>query len=142
MVIIILIVQSDEIMTTLIAEAYETGSILIIILSALLIGIKTGVSEELFFRGFIGKRLIKIFGFKIGNLFQSVIFIFPHYLTFNETPRLEFYLMMINSGVMGYIFGFITEKKGDGSIIPAIFMHGLVNITSAFILLFLSIVLN
>lgn len=142
MVIVILIVQSGEIMTTLTAEAFETGSIFIIIVSVLLIGIKTGISEELLFRGFIGKLLIKTFGFKIGNLIQSIIFVLPHYLTFTATPKLEFYLMMLNSGVMGYIFGFITEKKSNGSIIPAIFMHGLVNITSAFIFFFLSIILN
>ncbi|GEK90699.1 CPBP family intramembrane glutamic endopeptidase [Alkalibacterium kapii] len=126
-------------MTTLLAEAYATGSVFVIILSAILIGSQTGVSEELFFRGFIGKRLIEKLGFNTGNFLQSVIFMIPHYLTFSGTSQLEFYLMMVNSGVMGYIFGFITEKKSNGSIIPAIIMHSLVNITSAFLLLFLEL---
>ena len=34
--------------------------------------LQTGFSEELFFRGFLTKRLIHKIGFKIGNLIQGL----------------------------------------------------------------------
>jgi len=37
--------------------------------------IQTGLSEEIFFRGFLEKRLIRKFGFQIGNAMQSILLV-------------------------------------------------------------------
>lgn len=51
----------------------EFGTNAIILL--LIIGVfKTAFAEEILFRGFIAKRLISVFGFVKGNLFQAIIF--------------------------------------------------------------------
>ena len=36
--------------------------------------IQTGLSEEILFRGFLGKRLIAKFGFAVGNVVQGLLF--------------------------------------------------------------------
>jgi len=44
--------------------------------------LKTSLAEEIFFRGFIGKRLIDRLGFLRGNGLQSVIFAAVHVAIF------------------------------------------------------------
>lgn len=118
-------------------KEYEVCSPFILIFMIILLGIRSGIWEELFFRGFIGKRLISKFGFKVGNTLQAIVFMLPHIVTFSKVNSFENVLLCINSAVMGFAFGYITEKKASGSILPTILLHGLVNIISVPILWFL-----
>lgn len=44
--------------------------------------IQTGLAEEIFFRGFLAKRLIHQFGMNIGNIIQALLFGMVHGLIF------------------------------------------------------------
>ncbi|MPQ33906.1 CPBP family intramembrane metalloprotease [Clostridium estertheticum] len=103
---------------------------------ALLYGLQTGIGEEILFRGFIGKRLVSKFGFLVGNIVQALIFAVPHILNFAATPILEITLCVLNALFIGYVFGYITEKIYNGSIIPSIMAHALINILSGLLLIF------
>lgn len=116
---------------------YEACSPAVLVLMVTLLGARSGIGEELFFRGFLGKRLIGKLGFKAGNILQALIFILPHILTFHTLPLLESILLLVNAGIMGYTFGYITEKKAGGSIVPGMLMHGLVNMVAVPIVWFI-----
>ncbi len=110
-------------------RAMEFGANAIIILLIIAI-FKTAFAEEILFRGFIAKRLISVFGFKKGNLFQAIIFGILHTLLFAiiTTNLIYLSLIFIFPTVAAYIFGYLNEKKANGSIIPSWIAHGLANL--------------
>lgn len=132
LVIMILKITQGGMVSNPLINIYHKGGIVFII-SLILFGVQTGISEEILFRGFIGKRLIKRYGFLRGNILQSLIFMFPHIMTFGKASLLECILGMINASIMGFAFGYIMEKKSEGSIIPIIVCHAVVNMTSVLI---------
>lgn len=90
-------------------------------------GLRTSFVEELFFRGFIAKRLINLTGFAVGNFLQAIIFGLLHlYLMWLlvNTEILLLALVFVLSTTIGWILGYIKEKKGNGSIIPGWVAHG------------------
>lgn len=98
-----------------------------------LVGIKalvqTSFSEEILFRGFVAKRLIKGLGFGWGNLLQALIFGAVHLLlfagqTFSFGLAVGFVLL---TGLGGWISAFLNERVGNGSILPGWWMHGVAN---------------
>jgi membrane protease YdiL (CAAX protease family) len=102
--------------------------------------IKTSLSEEIFFRGFLGKRLINKLGFKTGNLIQASIFGLLHLLLFwflTNTTVIPLIVITVFSTLMGWIIGYIKEKYANGSIIPGWVAHGLGNSISYSIIAFL-----
>lgn len=107
--------------------------IVIIIKSA----INTGLSEEILFRGFIGKRLIERFGFGCGNTIQGAIFGILHGLLFMNTVGISAALLItFIIGIIGFLFGYLNERLGNGSIIPSWIAHSLANITGFSIIIF------
>lgn len=104
--------------------------------------IKTGLTEEIFFRGLIGKRLINLLGFWIGNTAQAIIFGAVHLAIFlipgapEPTWTLGLMLVLL-PGTAGWIMGFANEKLGNGSIAPGWLIHGLGNAVSYPVLAFL-----
>lgn len=101
--------------------------------------LKTSLSEEIFFRGFIGKRLIYLLGFSRGNLLQAVIFGALHLLLFMHLVKPSFFALAfitVFSTLAGWVIGFIKEKYGAGSIIPGWIAHALGNTLSYFIIAF------
>ncbi|QDQ02669.1 CPBP family intramembrane metalloprotease [Lysinibacillus fusiformis] len=105
---------------------------------ALIYGIlQTGLSEELFFRGFLTKRLINKFGFYQGNIIQSLVFGIIHgFMFFSSTHVIGVLLIVIATSVAGYLMGWINEKKSNGSIISSWMIHSIANITAAFMAMF------
>lgn len=104
-----------------------------IILVALMAGFKTSLSEEIFFRGFVAKRLMAWLGYQWGNIIQAVIFGLIHVLLFwaiMEAGSAFLIFIFLLSGIAGYLVGYIKEKVGNGSIIPGWIAHGLGNIIS------------
>jgi membrane protease YdiL (CAAX protease family) len=101
--------------------------------------IKTSLSEEILFRGFIGKRLINKLGFKKGNLIQAAIFGLLHLLLFwvlTKTTIVPLIVITVFSTLMGWIIGYIKEKYANGSVIPGWVAHGLGNTISYSIIAF------
>lgn len=95
--------------------------------------IQTGLSEEILFRGFIGKRLIHRFGFVGGNTVQAILFGLIHGIPFglvtgNVTVTI---VLILIPGTIGWIEGWLNEKYASGSIIPSWIMHASMNILSA-----------
>jgi len=103
--------------------------------------IKTSLSEEIFFRGFLGKRLIRRFGFLAGNLMQAGMFGAVHGILIAlaseaQVPGWWIALLVITSFAAGCIIGWIKEKRGNGSIIPGWIAHGLGNTVGYFVIAF------
>jgi len=94
--------------------------------------IKTALAEEIFFRGFIAKRLIAITNFQIGNVIQSVIFGAIHTLLFLSLTNSVLFLSAIFffPALGAYFKTYLNEKVADGSIIPGWITHATSNILS------------
>lgn len=101
----------------------------------LLFGLKTGLAEEIFFRGFIAKKLINKIGFLKGNVIQAAVFALPHFVMKGTSSQIDIVFRILNSFLLGYTFGYIMHKRSGGSIIPIILAHIIINMASSYILL-------
>jgi len=98
---------------------------------------QTGLSEEILFRGFLGKRLFHKFGFEIGNIIQAILFGIVHGLLLFGNVRISqvaFVVAFISA--VAWLMGYVNEKMGNGSIVPSWIIHGLSNMIPAFLILF------
>jgi len=127
---ILLIIQVD--MSTDVTLAYKSieGGRFFLIGLFLKTLIQTGLSEELLFRGLIGKRLIYIFGYKTGNRIQALIFGAIHFFAIITFGILVGGIMMVMIVLTGYFYGYIMHKKSNGSILLCWLIHGLSNFLS------------
>ena len=99
----------------------------------------TALSEEIFFRGFLAKRLISKLGFKTGNLIQGILFGLIHIvlmLLANISGIIILIIIGVFTGLIGWFMGYINEKMANGSILPGWIIHGLANTFSSIISLF------
>ncbi len=91
--------------------------------------LRTALSEELLFRGFLLKRLQNRFGFTAGNTIQALLFGLLHGIPFsiitNSIPALI--LLTLLPGLMGWYLGWLSEKQCGGSIVPGWMLHGCIN---------------
>lgn len=131
--IVPLLVQTNDLATSQFEGKNVSTFIGILIYSF----IQTGLSEEILFRGFLGKRLISKFGFTIGNLAQAILFGGLHgLLVFSSTGLVETILVMFYTGSIGFVMGWMNEKKAGGSIVPSWLLHSISNLSMALLLLF------
>lgn len=95
--------------------------------------IQTGLSEEILFRGFLGKRLINSFGFVTGNTVQAFLFGAMHGLPFGLVTGnvLVAIILTLIPGSVGWLEGWLNEKYASGSIVPSWIIHSVLNILSA-----------
>ena len=95
--------------------------------------IRTGLSEEVVFRGFLLKRFGEKFGFIAGNTIQAVLFGMMHGIPFGlSTHNIPVAIVMtLLPGAFGWFQGWMNEKRFDGSIIPSWLLHGTVNVLVA-----------
>lgn len=99
--------------------------------------VQTGLSEEILFRGFLGKRLSARFGFRIGNIVQGLIFGLVHgILFFAVTTPFNAVLIILVTGSIGWVMGYLDETAAGGSIIPSWLVHGGGNLIFAALKLF------
>ncbi|AWE09259.1 CPBP family intramembrane metalloprotease [Lysinibacillus sp. 2017] len=99
--------------------------------------LQTGLSEELFFRGFLAKRLINKFGFQLGNSIQGFLFGLMHGAIFMMLLNpIQLIIIILITGIGGYLLGWINEKQSNGSIISSWLIHGIVNTISSTLALF------
>lgn len=91
--------------------------------------IRTGLSEEIIFRGFILKRIQNKFGFLAGNIFQAIAFGLMHGVPFGlATQNIGVTVALtILPGLLGFFMGWLNEKKFAGSVIPSWLLHGITN---------------
>ena len=88
----------------------------------------TALPEEIFFRGFLLKRMQGKLGFLGANLVQSLLFGLIHALMFIQIiGYLKAFVILVFISLIAYIFGAINEKKASGSILPSVFIHALAN---------------
>lgn len=116
------------------ANGLSATTFILLIVKAL---IQTALTEEILFRGFIGKRLIGWLGFTTGNLLQALLFGAMHLLIFAGQ---EFSLalaigVVIYPAIGGWIMGYLNERVGNGSILPGWLMHALTNLIAYSMLL-------
>ena len=101
---------------------------------------KTAFAEEIFFRGFIAKRLISKYGFSKGNMLQAIIFGLVHLLLFWLVVNTSFihlaFIFTFTTIAAGSIC-YINEKLAKGSIIPGWIAHGLGNALGYFVIAFM-----
>ena len=94
--------------------------------------IQTGLAEELFFRGFLAKRLCASFGFSYGNAIQAIVFGLLHLLLFiNYLPVSSLIAITVLSGINGWIMGWLNEQAAGGSVLPSWMLHSLANLLVA-----------
>ena len=118
---------SDGITT---AGSLFAGKGFIAIPAALAYGyIRTGLSEEIVFRGFLLKRTMNKFGFGAGNLLQAILFGLLHGIPFGlATHNIAVtVLLTILPGVFGWFQGWLNEKRCGGSIVSSWLLHGTMN---------------
>lgn len=91
--------------------------------------VQTSLAEEIFFRGFLGKRVIARWGFAPGNCAQAIAFGILHvalFASFVDPVRLL--LIGILTGASGWIAGWLNEKSAGGSILPGWALHASANL--------------
>ncbi|MGO3751669.1 MAG: CPBP family intramembrane glutamic endopeptidase [Peptoniphilaceae bacterium] len=99
--------------------------------------LQTGLSEEILFRGFLTKRLINNFRFKVGNFIQAMLFGLMHGILFlSIIGTVEIILVVFLTGGIGLLMGWINEKQSGGSIISSWLLHGIANISASIIAIF------
>jgi len=98
--------------------------------------IATGLSEEIFFRGFLCQRLCGKLGFSAGNTSQAILFGLLHGATLLPEFGLPLPLLIILfTGTLGWLMGYINKTAGD-SIMPSWFVHGISNLYATTIIMF------
>lgn len=92
----------------------------------------TSLPEEIFFRGFLLKRLSHKVGFRIANIIQSSLFGLLHgILFFGLAGILKAIIIILLTGASAFAMGYVNERKANGSILPSWFIHALSNIFAA-----------
>ncbi|MFQ5524959.1 MAG: lysostaphin resistance A-like protein [Thermoanaerobaculia bacterium] len=97
--------------------------------------VMTGFSEELLFRGVIGKRFIQWLGATPGNLAQALVFAALHVaIVYAAEPDPGVMLILFGGflpGVMGWIFGWAMVRD-RGSIFAPWLAHSAGNLATVF----------
>lgn len=88
----------------------------------------TALPEEIFFRGFLLKRLQGKLGFLEANLVQSLLFGLLHALMFIQLMGyLRAMAIFAFTSLVAFVLGAINEQQANGSILPSIFIHASLN---------------
>lgn len=97
----------------------------------------TSLPEEIFFRGFLLKRLTTKLGYSIANIIQSIIFGLLHgIMFFSLVGTFKAMIIILFTGAVAFAMGYVNEKKANGSILPSWFIHALSNIFASIIAMF------
>lgn len=97
----------------------------------------TSLPEEIFFRGFLMKRISVKTGYRTANIIQSIIFGLMHGIMFFKFVNIwKAVLIILLTGSVAYAMAYINEKKANGSIFPSWIIHGCANIFASVVELF------
>ncbi|HWO08002.1 MAG TPA: CPBP family intramembrane glutamic endopeptidase [Polyangiaceae bacterium] len=96
--------------------------------------VQTALAEEIFFRGFLAKRLIARCGPGLGNALQALIFGSLHVLLVlkvaSGVPLWQALVFGVLVSLGGAGLGYVDEVRGNGSIVPAWLAHGTLNLVT------------
>ncbi len=108
---------------------FGIGSVFTLLVTAI---IKTSLSEEILFRGFVAKRLIAVTSYGVGNAIQALIFGAIHTLLFLLiTDNVLFLIIIFIVPTLGaYVKVYLNEKLANGSIIPGWIAHASANLVA------------
>lgn len=99
--------------------------------------LQTGLSEEIFFRGFLLRIFVDAFGFNVGNFIQGLLFGVLHGVLFFSILDISRLLIVVFiTGATGLLMGWINEKQSGGSIVSSWLLHGLANLIASIIAMF------
>lgn len=100
--------------------------------------LRTALSEEILFRGFVLKAIKNKAGFYAGNTVQALIFGLLHGIPFGLVTKsiLALVLLTLLPGLFGWYQGWLNEKHCGGSIVFSWLLHGCVNFAVAVLALF------
>jgi len=103
--------------------------------------VQTALAEEIFFRGFLAKRLIGWLGFPAGSIVQALLFGALHLLLFVGAGEGAFSPARAAgvAGVttlLGWALAALNETRGNGSILPGWTAHAVVNLLTYAVLAF------
>ena len=100
--------------------------------------LRTALSEEILFRGFVLKRIQDKAGFMAGNSVQALLFGLMHGIPFSLVTKSisAFVLLTLLPGLFGWYQGWLNEKQWNGSIVPSWLLHGGINCITAALSLF------
>ena len=91
--------------------------------------VQTSLAEEIFFRGFLGKRVIARWGFAPGNAAQAIVFGILHVAMFASfADPIRLLAIGILKGASGWIAGWLKEEGAGGSILPGWVLHASANL--------------
>lgn len=94
--------------------------------------LQTGLSEEIFFRGFLIRILAETFCFNIGNFIQALLFGLLHGVMFFSVLGITRSLIIFFvTGITGLLMGWVNEKQSGGSIVSSWLLHGLANLIAS-----------
>ncbi len=133
------IVVAPPSVTGKIREVSSTGVALVLI--AIVALVKTSFAEEVFFRGFVARRLMVWLGYIWGNWIQSLFFGAVHVFLFWKlmNPSLWVLLFIFALATLGgAVIGWIKEKYAHGSIVPGWIAHALGNTISYLMIVFVA----
>ena len=123
---------------SVVGKIMEIGSPVEIVFIVLIVTLfKTSLSEEIFFRGFIAKRLVNLTNYQIGNILQSIIFGLLHiaiFLPLSNSP-LHLSIIFLSTAVFAYLIVYLNDKKAEGSILPGWIAHATANLVSYSVIL-------
>jgi membrane protease YdiL (CAAX protease family) len=94
--------------------------------------VKTAFAEELLFRGLIARGLIRWLGFGFGNALQALIFGLVHLLLIlvARPDPLVIGMLCLFAATLGWVNGWLKERRANGSILPGIAAHGCANLVT------------
>ncbi|PNT90585.1 CPBP family intramembrane glutamic endopeptidase [Clostridium thermosuccinogenes] len=96
--------------------------------------LNTALPEEMMFRGFLLKRIASRAGFSAGNTIQAVVFGLMHGIMFaSHIGMAKAIIIVIFTGLIGWVMGYINEKRSGGSILSSWIIHALSNIFSGLV---------
>ena len=100
--------------------------------------LQTSLTEELLFRGLIGRNLIRRWGFATGNGVQAAAFGLTHLLLL-LVPRVTIVAVLafvLLTGLAGWVLGWVNHRWANGSILPGWAAHGAGNLAAYYWLAF------
>lgn len=96
--------------------------------------VQTSLSEEIFFRGFVAKRMMARWGPVVGNLVHAALFAAIHIVIVILLVGAKQLLLALAIGALvgagAYALAWVMDRYAEGSIVPAWFSHAIANLAS------------